>query len=253
MNLDVKHEGGFFSCCSVRLYYLILFFNKYKKLPEIFNTTGFYTWYKLNTTEDITFDYFNHYNNGTDIIYTKNIDYHEAYQYKKYKDLDLESLSVFIKKYFTPNDNILNIQKNIENKYNIDYENTCVLFYRGNDKATETKLPVFDNYLKYANDIYSKNPNIKFLIQSDETNFLNFMSLKYPNNSFILKDEIRHIYKMNTTVDKIKPETNYDYSLKYLAITLIMSKCKYVLCSTGNCSIWIVFFRNNTDNVTQVY
>ena len=58
---------------------------------------------------------------------------------------------------------------------------------------------------------------------------------------------------MNTTVDKVKPETNYDYSLKYLAITLIMSKCKYVLCNTGNCSIWIVFFRNNTDNIIQVF
>lgn len=253
MDLDVKHEGGFFSCCSVRLYFLILFFNKYKELPRIFNTTGFYTWYKSNTTRDITFDYFNDYNDGTNITYTNNIDYHEAYQYKNYKDLDLKSLSLFIKKYFTPNENIINIQNEIEMKYNIDYENTCVLFYRGNDKATETRLPAFENYLKYANEILINNPNIKFLIQSDETNFLNYMTTKFPNNSFIFKDEIRHIYRLNTTVDKVKPETNYDYSLKYLAITLIMSKCKYVLCNTGNCSIWIVFFRNNTDNIIQVF
>ena len=31
-----------------------------------------------------------------------------------------------------------------------------------------------------------------------------------------------------------------------------MSKCKYVVCNTGNCSIWIVFFRNNTDNIIQL-
>jgi hypothetical protein len=87
-DLDVRHEGGFFSCCSVRLYFLILFFNKFKKLPKIFNTTGFFTWYKLNTTDDITFDYFKHYNDiDITIPYTSDIDYHEAYQYKNYKDL----------------------------------------------------------------------------------------------------------------------------------------------------------------------
>ena len=64
--------------------------------------------------------------------------------------------------------------------------------------------------------------------------------------------EIRHMYKKNNTVDKVNKEQNYDYSLKYLAITLIMSKCKYVVCNTGNCSIWIVFFRNNTDNIIQL-
>jgi hypothetical protein len=31
-----------------------------------------------------------------------------------------------------------------------------------------------------------------------------------------------------------------------------MSKCKYVVCgSSGNCSIWITFYRGNADNVYQ--
>ena len=31
---------------------------------------------------------------------------------------------------------------------------------------------------------------------------------------------------------------------------IIMSKCNYVICgSTGNCSIWITFFRENANNV----
>lgn len=30
-----------------------------------------------------------------------------------------------------------------------------------------------------------------------------------------------------------------------------MSKCKYIICNAGNCSIWMIFFRNNTTNVTQ--
>ncbi len=63
MELVVRHEGGFFSCCTVRLHYLIHHFNKYKSLPNIFNTKDFYTWYKPNNyTDDITFHYFKHYN-----------------------------------------------------------------------------------------------------------------------------------------------------------------------------------------------
>jgi hypothetical protein len=57
--------------------------------------------------------------------------------------------------------------------------------------------------------------------------------------------------KQNSTVDKVFKDLNYDYSLKYLAITLIMSKCKYIICNAGNCSIWMIFFRNNVNNVTQ--
>jgi hypothetical protein len=251
MNFAVSHDGGFFSCCSLRLYYLILIFNKYKQLPNIYDTTEFYTWYKKNTTDDITFDYFKHYNeNDIEIKYIKDINYHECYQYKNYKTLDLVSLHPFICKYFTPNDNILKIQSEIETKYSINPDNICVLFYRGNDKITEIALPSFDQYISEANEILKKEPNIKFLIQSDETNFLDTMKSIFPNN-IIFYDEIRHMSKQNSTVDKVFKDLNYDYSLKYLAITLIMSKCKYIICNAGNCSIWMIFFRNNVNNVTQ--
>ena len=126
------------------------------------------------------------------------------------------------------------------------------MFYRGNDKITEIALPSFEEYISKANEILKKEPNIKFLIQSDETDFLDRMRSEFPNN-VIFYDEIRHMPKQNSTVDYIYKDLNYSYSLKYLAITLIMSKCKYIICNSGNCSIWIILFRNNTDNVTQLF
>ena len=39
----------------------------------------------------------------------------------------------------------------MEKKYNINYNNICVLFYRGNDKITETLLCNYNEYLIYAN------------------------------------------------------------------------------------------------------
>jgi len=73
----------------------------------------------------------------------------------------------------------------------------------------------------------------------------------FPNN-IIFKDEIRHIYKTNTTVDVVFKESNYKYSLYFLAIILIMSKCKYIICNTGNCALWMFFFRKTTDNIIQL-
>jgi len=255
MDTDIferQHEAGFFSCCSVRLHYLIEYFNYFKKLPKVYNTTGFYTWYKKNTTEDITFDYFKHYDTiNINIEYKDNIDFKEYYQYKDFNKIEIDKLKPFITKYYTPTEKIEGIVKDIEDKYKLDYNNICVLFYRGNDKATELNLPSFYEYIDNANIILKENPNIKFLIQSDETNFINEMKSNFPNH-IIFYDEIRHISKTNTTVDKVFKDQNYEYSLKYLAITIIMSKCKYVICSAGNCGLWIFLFRQNTTNMIEL-
>lgn len=30
-----------------------------------------------------------------------------------------------------------------------------------------------------------------------------------------------------------------------------MSRCKYVICGSGNCDMWIMFYRGNSENVIQ--
>ena len=95
---------------------------------------------------------------------------------------------------------------------------------------------------------------MRFLIQSDESEFLEEMSNHFKNN-FIFKDEIRHIKKdFKKTVDNHgkTPEENFHYSKYFLAIVLIMSRCKYVICNTGNISLWIALYRGNTSNFVQL-
>jgi hypothetical protein len=57
--------------------------------------------------------------------------------------------------------------------------------------------------------------------------------------------------KCNSTVDKTMSNDIFTFSKYYLAITIIMSKCKYIICGSGNCSIWIMFYRENANNVFQ--
>lgn len=249
-------KAGFYSCCSVRLHNIIEYFNKHKCLPTIVDSSEHYTLYKKENEQnkDILFEYFEDYNNEIEISYQQNVDYVETYQYSKYKNLDYNNIIPFVKKYFTPSQQIKKIISDIEKKYNInDYLNICVLFYRGNDKATETNTSKYDDIVVKAKRILSKHPTIQFLIQSDETEFIERMTTEFPMNSFYFKNEIRHINKQMTSVDLINEnDTNREFSKYYLAIMIIMSKCKYIICgSTGNCSIWITFFRENANNVVH--
>ena len=57
--LNLSHDWGFFSCCSVRLHYIIQYFNNEGILPDDVDSTFMFEWYKINTCRDITFDYFN--------------------------------------------------------------------------------------------------------------------------------------------------------------------------------------------------
>ena len=248
--LTITHNAGFFSCCSIKLEEIIKYFNNNKRLPDIVDSSNQFEWYKKNR-KDVTYDYFNHYSNYDNIIYTKNIEFDHEDQFINYTNVRYTDIQPFINKYFSPSNIIKNNITEIEKKYSINYDNTCVLFYRGNDKNRETKICSYNEYITYANKILEVNPNIQFLIQSDETEFINKMLAIYPNNSYYFKDEIRHMNKCNNTVDLTQKNNIEKYSQLYLAITIIMSKCKYIICGSGNCSIWIMFYRGNNTNVYQ--
>lgn len=251
MSVISVHNAGFFSCCSVKLSDIVKYINSNNKSPDIVDSSKQFNWYKTYNNNDITYEYFKNYDNITAIEFSYNINYYHDDQYIDYSNLDYQNITPLINKYFSPSNNITDIINNMEQKYNLIYDNICVLFYRGNDKARETKLCKYEEYLKYANNIIEKNPNIVFLIQSDESEFIEFISNTFPNNSFYFKDEIRHVNKCNSTVDIILSSTNNIFSKFYLAITIIMSKCKYVICVSGNCSMWIMLYRGNNKNTIQ--
>jgi len=191
--IKITHSCGFFSCCSVKLHSIVDFINANKKLPDCVDSSEQFKWYKndSNKDNDITFHYFENYNNITDVDIIHPINYYESHQFTNY------------------------------------------------------------NNLNYANQVLTKNPKILFLIQSDETQFIEYMTNHFPNNSFYFKDEIRHMNKCISTVDMIMSSKNYEFSKKYLAITIIMSKCNYIICGSGNCDIWIMLYRGNNNNVIQ--
>lgn len=227
-----------------------------RRAPKYVDSTKQFAWYKPieKKDRDVSGDYFLT-NHSKKIHFLKKVDFSRDYQFCDYKKLDYNSIHPFIQNYFHPSLEILDIISSIEYKYDLhDYSNICVLFYRGNDKITETKLCSYSEIVEKARFRQAENPNIRFLIQSDETEFIEKMLSEFPN-AFYFKDEIRHMKKSDQhqvdLLDLSVNSLNHIYSKYYLAITIIMSKCKYLVFGSGNCSLWIVLYRNNANNVSQ--
>ena len=52
--LVLNHDGGFFSACTMKLQDIIVYFNKYKKLPKNIISNKLFGHYKSNPNEDVT-------------------------------------------------------------------------------------------------------------------------------------------------------------------------------------------------------
>jgi len=244
--LTVRHpSNGFFSTCSIILHYTVEYFNRYRKLPDTIDTSDAFNWYRPGTMDSYFIA-----DTAKKVSLRHPVMYQHFHQYNDYMKLDYAGVKPFLQKYFTPSEEVQGLIKDLEAKYSLDYQNTCVLFYRGNDKATETALPSYTDYIKRARAILQERPQTRFLVQSDETEFIEAMVAELGEKAVWFKDEIRHIPKAMTTVDRACDDA-FKFSKLYLAITIVMSKCPYIICGSGNCSIWIALFRGNAKGMQQ--
>ena len=255
--LKIIHGEGFFSCCSVILSDIVLYRNQHGRLPEVVDSSDLFKMYKPNREQrDITYDYFDHYDKHSETEEcVGHINYDWGWQFWYYSHLDFRKICPLVRKYFSPNQEILNIVAQMEEKYGLsteNYDNICVLFHRGNDKQRETPLCKYEDIIEKSIEISEKTPGVRFLVQSDETEFIEKITTLYSNH-ILFKDEIRHMKKCDNTVDKVFPQNNYVFSKYFLAIVIIMSKCKHVICGSGNISMWIAFFRGNVEDFHQYF
>lgn len=244
------HNAGFFSCCSVRLNQIINFINSNKRLPDNVDSSGQFKLYKEDRNKDITFDYFEHYENVPDVNIIHPIDYNQTYQFINYANLDYKCIRPLIKKYFSPSAEINKIINNIEKKYNIVFANTIAVYYRGTDKFKETQLASFRDFYNQIIKIVNINKDINILLQTDSAKFIDYINNNNLKNVVII-DENKTSYSNHGIHREQSKNTNYKDMFNFLSTIIILSKCKYFICSSGNCSIWTMFYRGNSKNVIQ--
>jgi hypothetical protein len=235
--LKVNHNAGFFSCCSIRLLFILDYFNENKKLPDIVDSSEQFKFYKNHFDSDITFLFFKDYN----FIYEK-IEYQKEVklvstptdpQFSNYSKINFEQIHPFIVKYFSLSNDILNLKTTIENKYNIDYENTCLIRYRGQDKCKETIQPNFFELMEIAKSLSIKNDKLRFLILTDTPEFLKYAEQNLHHRMFYVEFPLSEILYFVTIICSIAP------------------KCKYIIHTSGNSELFMMLYRGNTNGCYQ--
>lgn len=256
-DLIVSHPGGngIFSCCTVWITYVINYLNEHKKLPANIIYRDIFQMYQKNfhsKEENIRSLLFEEERTDIEAPYTTPIDYHFDTQFTPYKNLDFVNVNLLTQRYFTPSQEVKTLITKFEEHYKINYDNTVSVFYRGNDKVKETPIGTYESFFGKCREILNNNPNINFLVQTDEREFREEF-IKNFNNSFYL-NELPTMSKnpFISMQHNVIPEHRPKFAQSMLAATVIVSKCKHLVTHSGNCGIWAVQYRGNIDNVHQI-
>jgi len=246
--ITITHNAGFFSCCTIRLRTIIDYYNQYNILPVV-DSSSQWKHYK-DDNSDITKKFFKDNDYIFDTPNVKFINTETEDQFSNYNLINFDSITHFIKKYFSLSNEIELITNQIISNYNINLNNTLSVFYRGNDKIEETILPSYDEYYNTIKYRLNLNPNLKILIQSDEKEFYEFISNKFPSS--IIIDEMPRFNKGNYNDINMLPigKKTY-YAQLFLSIVSLISKSNHIIINSGNVGMWITLFRGNTINVSQ--
>lgn len=250
--LSIKHNSGFFSCASIALMDILIYFNNNQKLPDIVDRSQQFLYFKKEPSENlIPFYYLERH---TRIGYTGPVMMMNGegdFQYMDYRDMNFAGLRPFLYKYFQPGRFVEDSLGHYEWKYQMDYENTCAVFYRGTDKARETTIAPYELFLEKAQEILNVNPNVRFLVLPDENEFWDAFVARFPNSFRI--EETPNINKQDdSTFYQIPLDEKPNYGGRYFAAVLMASKCKHLITHSGNGGWWCVAYRGHAWNVHQV-
>ncbi len=267
--LKVRHDSGFFSCCNIKFLCILHYFNASKELPTYVDSSSQFNLYKPISLQDS--DITSHFfitDNTESIDYIKplinTLDTRED-QFSNYKLLHMNTTIPFIKKYFSPAQEIMDIKRMLISKYNINTANCIAVYYRGTDKHSETPLGDFSKFYEKLESLNDGN-KMQVLIQTDTFGFLDYIKSKYPKMIVVGENKVSDKSKcpkmivigenkVSNTDKGIHKENSHcaNYNdIKYLFATfLIMSECKHLIVSSGNCSLWMIYYRGCVENVYQ--
>ena len=243
---------GFFSCCTQILQKLCEHITKSKEYPDWYDSTELFVFYKNKEVTDVPCGFFNMSINADERnkLLTKEPFINIMFQYKQFSSISFYNLTPMINVYFKPNERVINTMNILQEKYNINCDNTIAIYYRGTDKHIETNLGTKEIFEEKISSIMNNNRNLKLLIQSDSQQFIDYYKEKYPDIIFI--NENLTSYKGDGIHREIKDTgLNYEKMFYLMATFLIISKCKYFICNSSNCSLWISLYRGHGDNIHQ--
>lgn len=244
-----RHNAGFFSCSTIALQDLMIYFNTHGKLPDEFDRAAQYANYKASPNDNLIPALFDEH--PMDIPWTGRRDMvisNREQQFSPYKNILFEQVLPFVNRYFQPSQMVRERAEAWIRDYDIKVEETAAIFHRGNDKCRETQLAENVSYLEEAAII---GANRLFVIP-DHRQFWETVKGAFPDRAFRidslpLMDENLAISLFMT----LSPEERGEHAINFLAQVYLASRCAHLITHSGNGGFWAVLYRGNANGVRQ--
>lgn len=249
--LKVVHNAGYFSNMTIRLMDIMAFMKEHKCLPDEVDSSVQFAMYKDDPTINLIPYYIEHNDEPIKFKLPKEANKDcMAIQWDDYRKLDLKALAPIMNKYFKPGSYVMDKYNHLKSKYNLgEY---ISVFYRGNDKKLETETASYDNFFKKCQEIREIEPNLPFLVMPDECHFLKTFRKQFDN--VISFSETPCTDDNNSSVSfKIPMGSRSEYGATFNASAILMGEGKHLITHSGNCGLWASLYRNNPNNIHQIY
>jgi hypothetical protein len=242
----LQRNEGFFSNCSVTLFELA----RSKQMINRVDASNAFSQFKASLNEDVWPKYF-----STPILLEpKSYGYwgETLLHHNRYNMLNLKAIEPLLNSYFHPSDLVLSRQLELIKKYKIDLSKTLVVNYRGTDKWKEVAPTPIEKWVSLARTkLATLHPETRVLIQTDQSQVLDRFLHEFKDRAF-------HFNELPTTEGNepiheiLDVDKREDFSINFLATTLILSNCHSVITHTGNVAFWTVLFRRHTNRLIQI-
>lgn len=249
--LVCRHNAGFFSNCTIGLQSIMMFYNNWRKPPVVFDRTEQFMHYKHKPTDNLIpmlfkeseealrFDRQRFMTSAT-----------EEQQFSDYRKILFDDVAPFVRKYFMPSDIVLQRVTYFEQAYSIDYDNTCAVFYRNNDKGKETECGSYRDFIDKSASIRSG----RYFVIPDELEFWETFKSCWGGYDCTFRFEELPLFPHNpeqSIFHQLPPDQLPEHAINFFAQVLIAAKCKHVLTHSGNGAFWLALYRGNMNNVHQ--
>ncbi len=177
-----------------------------------------------------------------------------THQHLIYEDLDFKKLNLYIQNYFLPSDIVRAKQEEFVHKYNIDYENTIGLSYRGTNKWLEIAQIQQEYYVQEVKRLITKDPSLRILIQTDQEQIRDQFVGALGERAFFLSElpVSSSQIPIHDLSESERGIPNFEWGTRLLAAVSILSKCRYTITHTGSIGLWTYLFRGTPRNACQL-
>jgi hypothetical protein len=237
--LVLTHDCGFFSNCSVLL-------EEIQRMdgPFQIDTTGSFSMYRSDPTTDVYEKYFQ----PSTKAQVDKVHFDRWMCARDYTQLPLERFLPSITQWFTFRDFVTERSFSLQAKYGVDPDRTLAVFYRGTDKKTENPLEDPQTIARLVNKLAAGYDSV--IVQTDDQSIYEHLVREIDRDVIVFSELPRYSSDSDphTSLQFHDPELLEDF----LSAVLLITRCKTVILTTSNVSLWIALFRGRTKGLFHI-